>query len=120
MPGKSEAAVKQQRQLRICRTGGRLFRNNVGAFVDSRGVPIRYGLCNETAEINAHTKSADLIGLEPVHITPEHVGTVIGRFVAEEVKHGDWVWRGDAHEMAQLNFLTIVNSLGGRGEFVRD
>ena len=115
-PG-SEASVVAARRLAASQRGGRAWRNNVGAYVDERGNHTRYGLANDSPQLNKRVKSSDLIGIEPVLIEPWHVGTTIGRFFAEECKRPGWAYRGDAHEQAQLAFLQLVNALGGRGEF---
>lgn len=52
--------------------------------------------------------SSDLICLQRLRITPEHVGQVIGRFVAIEVKAP-----GKGAEPAQRTFLDNVNQAGG-------
>lgn len=95
-----------------------LWRNNVGALLDARGVPIRYGLANDTKEMNQHIKSADLIGERTITITPQHVGSVIGQFASYEVKHESWRWTGDAHEQAQLRWALIVQAGGGDARFI--
>ena len=117
MPGKSEAAVQARKRLYASKIGGRLWRNNVGVLPDKRGVPVRFGLCNETSEQNRVCKSSDLIGIYPRLIMPEDVGSFIGQFWASEEKHGDWTGPSDAHEHAQLAYLNLVRSLGGRAEF---
>lgn len=114
----SEASVVARRRLAAAERGGRAWRNNCGAYKDERGNFIRYGLCNDSAELNKRVKSSDLIGIEPVLITPEMVGTTLGRFFAEECKRPGWKYTGTAHEKAQLAFLQLVNALGGRGEFI--
>ncbi len=115
-PG-SEASVVAARRLAASQRGARAWRNNVGAFTDERGNHIRYGLANESAALNKRVKSSDLVGIEPVLITPQMVGTTIGRFFAEECKHLGWQYAGTEREQAQLAFLQLVNALGGRGEF---
>lgn len=90
-----------------------LTRNNVGALTDDRGVPVRYGLANESKERNSVVKSADLIGIRSVLIGPQHIGQVIGQFVSVECKHQGWTFKGDKHETAQQNWLNFVVSKGG-------
>ena len=77
--GKSEAAVQSQVRLEASRKGGRLFRNNVGAGYAEDGAFIRWGLANDSAQVNKVIKSADLIGLRPVLIEQKHVGLVLGQ-----------------------------------------
>lgn len=111
--GKSEAAVQSQVRLEASRKGGRLWRNNVGAGYAEDGSFMRWGLANDSAQVNKVIKSADLIGLRPVAITPAHVGLVLGQFVSREVKASGWTYRGTGREIAQLNWATLVNTLGG-------
>ena len=113
----SEAAVQQQVRLSASHAGARLWRNNVGAFKDDKGNFVRYGLANESARMNQVIKSSDLIGIRPVTVTPDMVGSVIGQFTAREVKKGNWKWRGSGREVAQRKFMEIVNALGGDAKF---
>lgn len=115
--GTSEAAVQAAVRLEAARKGVRLFRNNVGALIDSRGVPVRYGLANESKQVNEVMKSADLIGWRPLLIEPQHVGQVIGQFVSRECKRPGWHYTGDAHEEAQLNWAQLVTAAGGDAAF---
>ena len=115
----SEAAIQTRIRLEASGLGFRVWRNNVGAF-DARFPPSpgsRWGLANDTKQMNTLVKSSDLIGLRPVLITPGHVGATIGQFVAREVKAADWTYSGTEHENAQLNFLNIVAGLGGDAAF---
>ncbi|MGL5647064.1 MAG: hypothetical protein ACRDDY_04375 [Clostridium sp.] len=111
--GKSEAAVQANTRLAAAQAGAILWRNNCGALVDKRGIPVRYGLCNDTKQLNKRLKSSDLIGIRPVRITPDMVGTTIGQFAAVECKEADWTYKGDDHEKAQKAFGELVMSKGG-------
>ena len=113
--GKTGSEVRQQSLVRIAaaQSGVWLTRNNVGALLDDRGVPVRYGLANESKAQNEAVKSADLIGIRPVLIRPQHVGHLIGQFVSREIKHEGWTWKGDKHEQAQLAWAKFVLSKGG-------
>lgn len=116
--GASEAAVVNNVTLEASRSGSRLWRNNVGACKDERGRLIRYGLCNQSKQMNQMLKSSDLIGITPILITGDHVGSVIGQFTARECKEGKWSFGGTDHEIAQLRFMELVTGLGGNACFV--
>ena len=115
--GTSEAAVQAAVRLEAARKGVRLFRNNVGALVDSRGVPVRYGLANDSKQLNEVMKSADLIGWRPLLIEPWHVGTVVAQFVSREVKAVGWHYTGADREPAQLAWAQLVTAGGGDAAF---
>lgn len=119
-PVHSEAYVQSAVILEASRNGARLFRNNVGACKDERGRVIRYGLCNESKQINSVCKSSDLIGIKPLLITPDMVGSTLGQFVAREVKKPSWQYKGNDHEQGQLSFLNIITALGGDAQFVNE
>lgn len=115
--GFTEKAVAQRLRMAAFAAGRILWRNNVGALLDARGVPVRYGLMNESKAMNERNKSPDYVGIKPVLITPAHVGTVIGQFYARETKEAGWTYTGDPHEIAQLNAITIINNYGGDAAF---
>ena len=116
-PG-SEAAVLNLTRLHVSSIGGRIWRNNVGAGkIEGSGSYIRWGLCNDTPKLNAAVKSSDLVGILPITIRSEHVGTRIGQFIARETKHPTWKYTGTDREQAQLKFITLVNALGGDAKF---
>lgn len=118
VPGTSEAAIQTQVRLEASRLGGRLWRNSVGAGILQDGSFVRWGLCNDSTQLNKIVKSADIIGLFPVTITPAHVGQIFGRFVSREIKAAGWKWRGTPHEVAQARWAEMINSLGGDAAIV--
>lgn len=83
-----------------------MWRNNVGAYLDDHGNMVRYGLANETKQMNQNVKSSDLIGIKPN-----------GQFVAREVKKPGWRYTGTARESAQLKFIELIISKGGDAAF---
>lgn len=111
--GATEAAVSQRVRLAAAEDGTLTWRNNVGAMQDESGRVVRYGLCNDTAELNRKIKSADLIGIKPVLIGPQHVGRIIGQFWSREVKRANWSWTGNEHEVAQARWMELILSKGG-------
>jgi len=115
--GASETAAQTAVRIEASRRGARLWRNNVGAGALDNGQFIRWGLANESKAMNQAVKSADLIGVLPVLITPEHVGTTIGQFWSVEMKRPGWRYTGTGREAAQMKWAEIVTSLGGRAEF---
>jgi hypothetical protein len=123
VPGGSEAAVQTRVRVAASRHGMRLWRNNVGAVHDPEtGVHIRFGLCNDSPQINAVVKSADLIGIRPRVIQPGDIGHTVGQFVSLEVKHSGWKWpvTPSERELAQQRWAALVTSLGGEARFISD
>jgi hypothetical protein len=117
--GLSEAAVQSRVRLAGSRYGMRLWRNNVGAVHDAeRNMHVRFGLANDSPQVNAVIKSGDLIGIWPRVIQPADVGHVIGQFISLECKRGDWKYTGTEREVAQSNWAALVTSLGGRAQFI--
>lgn len=114
----NERDVQNQIRLEAAQKNILLWRNNVGVMQDLTGRPVRFGLANDSAKMNKNVKSSDLIGLRPVLITPAHVGTIMGQFIAREVKPDTWAYRGTDKEKAQLKFLNIVTKYGGDAAFV--
>ena len=114
----NEASVQSLVRLEAAKRGWKLWRNNTGVLLNPRGQPIRFGLCNDSAAVNANVKSADLIGIRPVLITPDMVGSVIGQFVSLECKHEGWKPSPkDSHEIAQARWAEIVKQAGGYAAF---
>ena len=115
--GNNEADVIGSIRLQASEAGYTLFRNNVGACYDNTGRFIRYGLANDSAQLNKSLKSSDLIGIRPVVIDPTHLGRTIGQFVALECKRSNWKFKGTKREQAQEKFLTLIASNGGYARF---
>lgn len=113
-----EQDVLNKFRIDMAKEGVELWRNQSGAFYAPDGRLVRFGLCNDSAAINAKIKSSDLIGGQSVLITPEMVGSVVLQLVAYEVKKPFWVYRGDEHEKAQKFFIDKINAKGGKAAFV--
>lgn len=101
-----ESLVMAEVRLEASRMGYRLWRNNVGAGKLENGSFLRWGLCNESAQMNHMMKSSDLIGISPD-----------GQFVARECKAKDWVYTGTPREVAQRAFIDFINARGGDAAF---
>lgn len=114
---RAEGYVQSLVRLEAPREGVYLFRNNVGALKDEAGRVVRYGLANDSKAVNEKLKSGDLIGVRPVTITPQHVGTVIGQFVSRECKPADWTYTGTPREVAQHTWAMLINTQGGDAKF---
>ncbi len=126
-----EAAAQQNARMVIARAGGLAWRNNVGATpakVDAHCPKchfdfevkqriVRYGLCNDSHQLNAMFKSSDLIGVMPRLITPAMVGSTIGQFIAVEVKRPGWTYKGKGREVQQQAYLSLAASKGAIAQF---
>lgn len=110
---KYESGLVKQIKLEASQKGIRLWRNNVGAVHTDDGRFIRFGLANESKQINSVIKSGDLIGVRPVLITQDLVGCVIGQFISREIKKPGWRYEGTERERAQLAWAQLILSLGG-------
>lgn len=118
MTVESESNVQKLVRLQYARDGHVLWRNNVGVLPDLRGVPVRFGLANESAQMNKKIKSSDLIGIKKVYITPAMVGHVFGQFIALECKEPGWHYANTEHEQAQVAFIKLVIAHGGEAGFI--
>lgn len=115
---RSEAEVAAEIRLAAGRAGVPLWRNNNGAAYDQTGRLIRFGLGHESAALSARWKSADLVGVLPVTVGPQHVGQTLGLFLAVETKKPGWALRpSDKRGQAQAAFLRSVRAFGGVGGF---
>jgi hypothetical protein len=116
--GWSETAISNKVRLDAADAGQLLWRNNVGAWMDPDTKSfVRYGLCNDSKELNNKIKSSDLIGIDNSPITLAMVGLPRGQFVAKEVKEYGWKYTGTLREEAQLKFGQIVIARGGAFKF---
>lgn len=116
-----ESTVQNQIRLAAAQLGCEVWRNNSGAYQDEYNNHIRYGLCNDSKQLNAKIKSSDLIGIVPVTAYLEGFGWVkLGVFFAVEVKPTDWkFYESDKRAVAQLAFHDIVRKAGGFAGFAR-
>lgn len=116
----SEAAVQQHIRTQIALTGVELWRQNVGACTDASGRVIRYGILNDSKQVNQRFKSSDLVGIRPILVTADMVGQVVGVFAAIECKASNWTYRpNDEHTQAQQRFIDLVRAAGGFAGFAR-
>ena len=128
----SESPAQAATRRWYAERGTRLFRNNVGVLLNKHGIPVRYGLANDSPKMNKLIKSGDLIGWTPRLITPDMVGDHIAQFTSIEQKPLDWVMPGVGpierngkltaygHVMAQLRGANMVRSEGGIAGIMRD
>lgn len=103
----TETDVQNAVRLAIQAAGGVAWRNNVGALTDQRGIPVRFGLGNDSAALNRVFKMGDLVGIMPP-----------GRFIMLECKEPAWRWRATPREVAQWEAIREVRRFGGRAGFV--
>lgn len=116
--GASESRVQSEVRLAAPALGMRLFRNNVGVLLNEAGTPVRYGLANDSKQLNEKLKSSDLVGWRRLTITPAMVGRIVAQFVSFECKRAGWSYSGDAREEAQERWLALVAADGGYARFV--
>jgi hypothetical protein len=114
---KSEIQVQAETRLEYSQKhNGVLWRNNVGAFKSSNGQWVRYGLANDSKQMNKELKSSDLVGWTPVTITPEMVGYTIPVFTSIEVKEEglcSTAKMNTDHVKAQQKWCDGITNTGG-------
>ena len=117
-----ESTIQNQIRAKLAHIGP-VFRNNSGALKDAdSGRMVRFGLGNDSAKMNAHIKSSDLIFIRPVWAcTADGVWRVLGVFTAIECKAPGWKFsENDARAVAQRKFHDIVRQSGGLAGFASD
>lgn len=114
----TESEVMQRARLAASQSGCLLLRNNCGALPAPDGRVVRFGLANESKAMSARLKSADLIGIKPITITPDMVGRTVGVFWSVECKAPGWVDRGTERDRAQAAWRELVRGYGGIAEVV--
>jgi hypothetical protein len=129
---KQESSVQQEIRADAPYQGAWMMRNNSGVaetegckctkcghYNPPEGRPVRYGLGNDSKQLNERIKSSDLIGITPLIITPDMAGLTVGLFTAVEVKHGGWnrAKKLDPRETAQGEFITAVRQHHGLAGF---
>lgn len=116
-----EAKASQVVRLRATAWGCRVFRNNSGVLMNEVGIPVRFGLGNESKAINKELKTGDYVGWTPVTITPEMVGKTLAVFTNLEAKPEGFIHREsynkNQREFAQNKFNELVNCAGGIAGF---
>lgn len=114
-----EGEVSRLIRLEASRKRVYLWRNNVGATYTRNGSFLRYGLANESKEMNRKLKSGDLIGIRPIVIEQWMVGGVIGQFVSRECKKSNWKEsKTSPREIAQRAWRDLIIRLGGDAAIV--
>lgn len=125
----SESNVQARVRLHAAVQGTHLWRNNsgAGAVVDPKKLCsrcdrharsfIRWGLGNDSPNLNAVVKSADLIGWRPRVITDSMVNSTIAQFVSRECKREGWTYKGTPEETAQNRWHSMILAAGGDSAF---
>jgi hypothetical protein len=103
----SEAQLQAEARVLASKLGAIVYRNNVGSWLDKNGRKVAYGVCNPGG--------SDLIGIMPIKVTQEMVGSTIGRFVAIEIKDA-----GKKPTKDQEMFLNIIKNNGGIAGYIDD
>lgn len=109
-----EMNVLRQIRVECSKRGYLVFRNNVGVAFRDDGIPIRFGLANESKNMNQNYASADLIGIAPKIITPEDIGKTMGLFLSLEIKHSDIKYA----PQNQRNWERLVTQYGGIAKII--
>jgi hypothetical protein len=116
---RTENDVQNMCRLRAQELGAVLWRNNNGALPNPAGVPVRFGLANDSKNVNRVFKSSDLIGMTSrPGVSRSHLVRVpFGLMFAVECKEPAWRWAATEEEIAQLNYIRFVRDAGGIAGF---
>ena len=124
----NESAVQAAIRVRASELGIRLWRNNVGACSDETGRVIRYGLGNDSAQLQKRLKSSDLVGwmrmrkhqpfFDSTYSTVEHQAVFLSVECKTPKWHGDHA-RFNDREKAQQAWIDLVKADGGVAFFAR-
>jgi hypothetical protein len=117
-PLTSESATQACVRLEAARNGVHLWRNNNGAGKLENGQFLRWGLANDSPQLNKVLKSADLIGWRKRVITLDDVGKPIAQFVSRECKRPGWKYTGTPDEQAQVRWHSMILAAGGDSAIV--
>lgn len=120
-----EGEASKIARIRASELGMRLFRNNTGVLKNQDGIPVRYGLGNESQKLVKERTFGDYVGITPIVITPEMVGSTVGVFSMLEMKAPDTlvstIKKANNHpqsrEAAQFRAIKHIRELGGMAWF---
>lgn len=113
----TEAPGQQLIRIRAGELNAPLYRNNRGAWHDGAR-SIRYGLGNDSPQMDAIFKTGDLVGWTPLFITPAMIGRVVPVFTNIECKPPGWhLIPSDKRGHAQQTFIDMVLRHGGYAGF---
>ncbi len=101
--------------------GGVLYRNNSGALPDKTGQLVRFGLGNDSKQLNEIWKTPDSVGGIPITITPEMVGKTFLVFAGFEDKKPGWkLLPSDKRGQAQHACIMDWRGYGAIAGFITD
>lgn len=115
---KNESLVQQEIRLKASQKGIILWRNNSGCMKTPSGGFVRFGLGNESKEMNERFKSADLIGITPYVITADDIGKTVGIFTSIEVKREGWKNDNSTRSKGQFAWAKLITKLGGVAKII--
>lgn len=113
----TESPVQARIRLHLARLGWLMWRNNRGAgrIQLKGGVSrfLRWGLANDSKQLGAAVKSADLVGGMPMVITPAMVGRTVLVLASVECKKEGWRPDGSLEYNAQVQWAKLIEDHGG-------